>query len=66
MRRLFFKISLFEILKCEYYFYIGILKIQLREWQPPFWTLGFKKNESHIYIHLLGIPIIIPLKSKVR
>ena len=47
-------------------FTINIFKIGFKEARYTFNLLGFHIDKFDIEIHLLGIPIIIPLKPKVR
>jgi len=51
---------------CKDSFTINIFKIGFKEARYTFNLLGFHIDKFDIEIHLLGIPIIIPLKPKVR
>jgi len=66
VQSLCFRISIFCLVICKDSFTINIFKIGFKEARYTFNLLGFHIDKFDIEIHLLGIPIIIPLKPKVR
>ena len=66
MRNLCLKISLFDLVIRKGYLTINVLRISLIEGTYVFRLLGIEIHKYTIYLQILGIPIIIPLNSKVR
>jgi len=60
------KISLFELAICRNYFIIYIIVIGIFDEYGSYPIFGLRIDKYVIIIHILGIPIMIPLKPKVR
>ena len=66
MRNLCLKFSLFDLIIRKGFFMINVLKIGLWEGTYIFRLLGIEIHKYAIFFQILGIPIIIALKPKVR
>jgi len=66
MQKLFLKLSIFDLSICKGNFTINVLKIGLLECTYCFHLFGLHVDNFTIIIHLIGIPIMILRKPKVR
>jgi len=66
MRKICLKISLFELSISEHYFSIYIIIVGIWDDLGSYPIFGFRVDKYNVTIHFFGIPIMIPLKPRVR